>query len=520
LHGKRETEFVRTGVRARFVAGNALVLMVLAAFLAVLVVHGSRHARAPRPTATLTVEGPLPAPAIPTGFLGFSTEYAAIEQYAGTNPSALDPVFVRLILNLTKGRPTVIRIGGDSADKTWWPTPGVAASPGVTYSLDQRWVQVTRALATALRARLILGINLEADSLSLAGTEADHLVSGLGTSVVDALELGNEPELYDSFAFYRVNHRAVTGRPRNHYKLSDFMDDFALFSSAMPPVTIAGPTIGGPGWLRHLNEFLAREPQVQLITVHRYPLQNCFAKRGSPAYPTVARLLAPESSTGLAEGFRPVLGIARARGLPVRIDELNSVSCGADPSVSYTFASALWVLETMFEMARTGVDGVNIHTFPGAGYELFTLRQVANRWTASVAPEYYGLAMFQAAAPAGSRLLRIAVSGRAPVRAWATRGRDGRTRIVVLDADPARAAVVAVRLPGAVSAASLERLQAAGLAARGGVTLNGQTYNGAGMLSGRRHVVGVSPDDGRYVIRVPAASAALLTIASSAPSSG
>jgi hypothetical protein len=145
---------------------------------------------------------------------------------------------------------------------------------------------------------------------------------------------------------------------------------------------------------------------------------------------------------------------------------------------------------------------------------------VANRWTASVAPEYYGLAMFQAAAPAGSRLLRIAVSGRAPVRAWATRGRDGRTRIVVLDADPARAAVVAVRLPGAVSAASLERLQAAGLAARGGVTLNGQTYNGAGMLSGRRHVVGVSPDDGRYVIRVPAASAALLTIASSAPSSG
>ena len=48
----------------------------------------------------------MAARAIPRDFLGFSTEYAAIEQYAGTDPQALDPVFLRLILNLTRGGPT------------------------------------------------------------------------------------------------------------------------------------------------------------------------------------------------------------------------------------------------------------------------------------------------------------------------------------------------------------------------------------------------------------------------------
>jgi hypothetical protein len=443
----------------------------------------------------------MPAPPVPVGFLGFSTEYAAIEQYA-------HPVFVRLIRNLTGGQPTVIRIGGDSADHTWWPVAGMTQPPGVSYSLGPRWVQLTRALSAALGARLILGIDLEANSLELASTEARRLLSGLGPGTVAALELGNEPELYDSFPWYRLDHHGVTGRPRNQYTLSAFIDDFALFSAVMPPqVTIAGPTIGGPGWLRHLTRFLADEPRVGLVTVHRYPLQNCFVKASSPVYPTIARLLAPGSSTGLADGFAPLVAIARARQVPIRIDELNSISCGPLPSVSYTFASALWVLETMFEMARVGVGGVNIHTFPGAGYELFRLR----RGQASVAPEYYGLLLFQAAAPAGARLLKVALAGRSPVRAWATLGPDGRTRVVLVDDDPARAAVVGLRVPGARGNARLERLRAPGLAAQGGVIVGGQRFGLDGRLTGRRHVFSVTPGGGRYVVRVPAASAALVT---------
>ena len=75
----------------------------------------------------------------------------------------------------------------------------------------------------------------------------------------------------------------------------------------------------------------------------------------------------------------------------MRIDELNSVSCGAVPEVSNTFASALWALNTLFEMARVGIRGVNIHTFPGAGYELFRLHRTTAGWAAQVAPEEHEL---------------------------------------------------------------------------------------------------------------------------------
>ena len=41
---------------------------------------------------------------------------------------------------------------------------------------------------------------------------------------------------------------------------------------------------------------------------------------------------------------------------------MNSVTCHGKTGVSDTFASALWILNTLFEMVHAGVDAVNIHT--------------------------------------------------------------------------------------------------------------------------------------------------------------
>jgi hypothetical protein len=284
----------------------------------------------------------------------------------------------------------------------------------------------------------------------------------------------------------------------------------------MPRVTIAGPTIGGPGWLKHLSQWLSEEPRVGLVTVHRYPLQSCFVKPTSPVYPTVARLVAPAASTGLANGFAPMVQIAHGHGLPIRIDELGSVSCGADPSVSYTFGAGLWSLETMLEMARVGVGGVNLHTFPGAGYELFRLSRVAGRWRAGVSPQYYGLLLFAQAAPPGSRLLQVALAGAAPaaVRAWALRAPGGHVRVVLVDADPRRGVVLALRAPQASGrTATIRRLRAPSLTSASGVTLAGQSFDASGRLTGRRRAERVPAAGGRYVVRLPPASAALVTFA-------
>jgi hypothetical protein len=497
-------------------------MMVLAALVAtiilalVLVESPSGSPGAQRVEATVLAQ-PLPgARPLPPGFLGLSLEYSALDSYAGVRPDALNQVFEQLVRNLSPGQRPVIRIGGDSADWTWWPVSGFARPPGVTYTLSTRWLRVARALAHSLDARLILGLNFEADHPELARAEARALVDGLGRRTIESLELGNEPELYAVFPWFRaIDGRKVTGR-RSTYDFSAFIRDFGAFARALARFPLAGPTISGPAWMRRLGEFLAAEPRVGLVTLHRYPLQLCFVTRGSPRYPTIGHLLSDSASTGLADGFRRYVAIAHSRGLPLRIDEFNTVSCGADGAVSRTFASALWALDALFEMERVGVDGVNIHTFPGAGYALFNFSHMNGKWWAAVAPEYYGLLMFTQAAPPGSQLLRVSSEHTGPAKIWATHLTDGRIRVVLINRNASRRVVATLRLPS-TGTATLERLEAPGIAASGKVTLGGRgfgSWSDSGLLRGPPKETWLTPADGTFVVNLPAGSAALLTVRS------
>jgi hypothetical protein len=475
----------------------------------------------------LAVLGPAPDPssgrlelsvrttagrAVPAGFLGLSLEYPAIERYAGHDPAAINPVFLRLVRNIA-GRSPVLRIGGDSSDWTWWPVSQMRRPPGVTFTLTPEWLAVTSRLRQALGARLLLGINLEADSAVLARAEATALIGAVGQGSVLALEPGNEPELYGAFPWYRTaSGQPVKGRP-NTYDFAAYMSDFTRFAAALPPLPLAGPAVSGPRWMRELGRFIEQAPRAKVLTLHRYPLQLCFAARGSAQYPSVPHLLSNASSAGLAGTFAPYAAIAHQGGRVLRLDELNTVSCGAAPAVSQTFASALWGLDAMFEMVRAGVDGVNIHTFPGAGYELFRFTRTGALWSGWVAPEYYGLLMFAQAAPEGARLLPLAgAPSDGALKLWATRAPDGRIRVVAINKGTQRTRVLALRIPGAPGTASLERLRAPSVRARAGVTLGGWSF-------GARTTTGVpaptsetlSQTRGKFVVAVPPGSAAMLT---------
>jgi hypothetical protein len=231
-------------------------------------------------------------------------------------------------------------------------------------------------------------------------------------------------------------------------------------------------------------------------------------------------MLVPSASRGLADSVAPLVGVAHARHVALRIDEMNSVSCGGAPGVSNAFVSALWALDAVFQMARVGVDGVNIHTFPKATYELFNFTRADGKWSGYVAPEYYGLLMFAQAAPAGARLLHT-TGALGNVRSWATRAPDGTIHVVLINDYTAQSRTIAVRIPlalripGATGAATLERLRAPGVTARSGVTLGGQSFGTAtttGLLSGPSDISTVKPANGDYVVRLPPASAAMLTL--------
>jgi len=462
----------------------------------------------------LTIGQPARGQPIPSGFLGLSLEYTAIEPYAGTDPRAVDPVLVQLIRNLTPGQAPVIRIGGDSTDSTWWPVSGMRRPGGVRYALTPRWLAVTRSITQALGARLIMGINLEANSQPVAAAEAQAFTTGIGRSSIDALEPGNEPELYGSWAWYRTpGGRRVTGRPSG-YDFRAYTRDFSRMAQALTGNQLAGPTTGAVKWMAHVNELLAAQPHLGLVTLHRYPVQKCYIQRASPQYPTIPHLLAAGASRGLAASVAGQVALAHARGIPLRIDEMNTNSCGTSHGVTDTFASALWALDALFAMANVGVDGVNIHTYPKAPYELFSFNRSHGQWQGRVQPEYYGLLTFALAAPPGSKPLRVSGNATDVVRAWATRGPDQHTRVVLINDSPDRMQAIAIRATTSAPA-TLFRLQAPALASNHRITLGGQSFGSrtdTGLLAGTPLTRSINPTNGDYLIHVPAASAAVLTL--------
>jgi hypothetical protein len=470
----------------------------------------SAPARAAPGTPTIDVAATSVGPPIPSGFVGLSVEYRDFETYVGSDPAALDPAFVQLLRNLSPGGGFVLRIGGDSSDWTWWPIAHVRRPPGIRLDLTANWLRVARALAQAVSGRLILGLNLEAGNRTVARIEAEKLLSGIGSAAIAAFEIGNEPELYAAYNWYRtVSGVGVKGRPRS-YTFADFLREFSSFVAALPRARIAGPSSGSAKYLALLDSFLGAERRVGLATVHAYALKHCSAS----AHVTTAELLADSSSNGLAASLAPELRTAGRHHVALRVDEMNAVTCGGQLGVSNVFASSLWSLDTLFAMARAGIAGINIHTRPRTINEVIGASQVGGRWQAVVRPEYYGLMMFAQAAPAGSHLLRITGRGSSGLKAWATRAPDGHARVVLINrGSRSRTAVVRIASPG--RSATVERLQAPTLSSTTGVTLGGQTFGAAtstGLPAGTSTDTTVQPGPGGgYLVTVPGHSAALLT---------
>ena len=415
---------------------------------------------------------------MPDGFVGVSMEFRAVHQYTGRDPAQLDPVLVPLLQGLAPDQSRVLRIGGNSTDDTWWPVPGMIPPSGLTYALTPDWLATTRALAEADDAKLLLGVNLVAGRPAIAAAEGRAFLNGIGAANIDALEIGNEPNLYSANPWYRDRRGNVYRRRPKGYTLAAYEKQFSQWSEVLPPqLGLAGPVASNPNWLTGtgLRSFIAAEPRLALVTYHRYPLRGCTTDPTDPTFPSIDNLLEDSSSAGLAAAMAPLVSTATRAGVPFRVAEMNSASCEGAAGVSDTFASALWALDTMFNFAADGVQGVNFHMLPGSHYELFTVSHTRDgEWQAFVRPEYYGLALFAQAFPPGAQLLPVTAPV-GPTKVWATRATDGSVRVTAINQDPDNEHDVQVTIPGATATGTVETLTAPSLnSPPTGVELGGQ----------------------------------------------
>jgi hypothetical protein len=468
-------------------------------------------------SATVTVSRSSLGPPVAAGFVGLATEYWDVEKEVGTNPAAPDTAFEQLVRNLAPYGGLALRIGGDSTDWSWWPLPGMSQPAWVRWTMTPTWAAVTKRLADDLHAHLIVGINMEADSDRVASTEVREIASQIGSSsqignsVPITYEVGNEPELYSKFPYYHDQHgQPVRGRPKS-YSFPDITAQWDQLADMLPHVRLAGPGYSALGALPAVGQFLDSTRKLSLLTVHSYPLKS---KRCGAGNLQESQLFQPSSLQQLAAEVNSWTSLGHQHAIPVRVDEINSVTCGGMPGFSNTFGPALWALNILPLYAQAGAEGVNFQTRPFTAQNLIQTSDMHSGWKVQTQPEYYGLLAFAQLTPPGSHMLQVSPMPNG-LYAWAVRTPRGQTHVVVTNVSGS-ATTVGIRAAGARGAATVEDLQATsgGLHSTGRITLGGQAISqSTGELTGTPVTTAVHASGGSYQVKIPAASAAIITFA-------
>jgi hypothetical protein len=178
-------------------------------------------------------------------------------------------------------------------------------------------------------------------------------------------------------------------------------------------------------------------------------------------------------------------------------------------------ASALWVADALFAVAQAGIDGVNLHSYPGLSNTLFNFSHSSHGWEGSVNPLYYGALLFADAAPAGSRLLGITTGTTPSLRTWATAGPGRVVRVLLINDSLADRASAAVQPPPGFGSerADVMRLSAPSAYATKDVTLGGRSFGRETTTGVLPHPVpeSVAPQAGVYHVHLRPATAVLVT---------
>ena len=452
--------------------------------------------------ALITLHPEKPGVKIPEDFLGFSFEkkMLSIEAFHPGNAE-----LINLFTNLGGG---VLRVGANEGDSTFWSRTEMkppAKQKSLGYSLKPLTIgppSLDNLYAFARRSgwRVIHGLNLGTGDPVMAADESAYALQ-VGGPLVLALEIGNEPNLYRSKS-------AQAGLRPAKYNYAQYRQEIESYHheilSKLPRAPLAGPaTTRFCNWLpEFVRDF---KTQIVLVTSHGYALSGNETNQQSVWFPSVENLLRPQKDK--EEVWLPKLEAAKAAGVPFRLDEYNTCTSGGTRGVSDVFASALWNLDFMLEIAGHGAAGVNVHGGFGAkaGYSAFSYRD--NHYIAN--PIYYSMLLFHQAAL--GRVVPVECQTSANIVAHAVLGGDHKLRVVLINKDLTQPVVASIASVSPRAKAEVIRLSAPSVTSTEGVTLAGSAVAKDGTWTPQPGGK-VACVNGRFEVSLPVASAALLTI--------
>ncbi|KAI0642794.1 glycoside hydrolase family 79 protein [Trametes meyenii] len=372
------------------------------ALTAVAVIHLSL------PVFTLHVSLPESSPAnsqpLLSSLLSFSIEEDRWPEWAGTNSrNEFTYNALQNYASLT-GQPPSIRVGGDSADRTTW-SPTVALNEDtflppteLTPYPEATQVVVGDAFYTLARflprgTRTVWGVNLGADNATNAVNTARAIVRAFDNDevnasgvVLDRLELGNEPDIYN-----------FTGLRTGDWTPEMYIEQWT--ASAGPvveavgingrggPVTLQGASFGTqqftPRQVFDLGLLDSKAGQaISVISQHRYSvISSCNGTAVS-----LAEFMSKDAVRSNLTIFEADIAASKAKGLGYIIGETNSAACHGSPGLSNTAGAALWAIDYVLQAATLGVQEVYFHEGIGYTYNFVSPPVSLNRSATNGAP--------------------------------------------------------------------------------------------------------------------------------------
>ncbi|KAG5652334.1 hypothetical protein H0H81_005402 [Sphagnurus paluster] len=324
---------------------------------------------------TLKLSGPASLPLTASHTLhpslgSFSIETAFFEAFVG-NSSSPNRLTKDLLENLRHrtGVPAEIRIGGITADSTYWRGE---QKEGLVNFIDSSGALRNTTIGPAFwdsvgllhsDTKIIMNLNLRDLDYKSAFSVAEATLKGIPASQLDLLEIGNEPDHY--LQFTPQNYSAIWGEwAKNMSKsLGLTAPRFQVAATAEDPLwPYDRPGASSQlGCVSSLAAGANRDGVVRSCSEHTYQYSVCDPPRIAVA--TLPNLVNHTRLAQFLDLWQPRIKSVREQLGPHSfvIGEYNSVSCSGRNNVSNTFGQALWLLDTTFYGASLNISRMYIH---------------------------------------------------------------------------------------------------------------------------------------------------------------
>lgn len=427
---------------------------------------------------------------IPSNYLGLGYETSSL---ARTGLLSVDNhVYIQLLRTL--GARGVIRIGGNTSDYSAFRQEMKAVSSPRATVINNAVIRDLGKFLEVTGWDLIWGLNLGNGTKDDAVSEARAISANCNRKLL-AFEIGNEPDL-----FSHEGHR------RPPYTYSDFLAEYRTFHhairNALPHAPFAGPDVASAtDWVTAFAQDEGSD--LKLLTHHYY-------REGQNPGSTIDKLLSVDPK------LKPLLTKLKAAsvqsGLPYRLCEMNSFSGGGKPGVSDTFASALWILDFMHNLASEGGAGVNVETGVNQLGFISSYSPIGDDEHGNYVakPIFYGMLAFSQVC--GSQRIPVTCgAGGTNFSAYASRMAEDHVILTLINKDLSIPASARISSTVPIAKASVMRLTGSSITSATEVTFGGSTVSAEGRWEPTQTE---SPQvrNGAAVITVPAASAAVVKL--------